>query len=404
MEVIELKFEALEGAIDAGEDSIPGDVRDAIRRLFGDARDDYYHGRSALAASRADSIATLVRATPAIPHTYDPMIPGQNLAGRLISDAHTLSFSLRFSEGEAVETEAVIEPERFSQSRDGWIRAYLDVPEDFLGEPEVDGQHIFLKHRVRAVPESVGIGDYLGDGGIQVKAVFSAAEVAAVAKFVGATGARITCFIDGYEVYADVEVFGLNAEAVMMAEGPVLAGSTQRVTWEDSPCGTAAVASLWYSADGGTDWALVTDGIVDTYYDWQVPLVETDRGVLKVMCTTADGEPATVTSNEFAITSSASVGPGSQVGGPTLVVRPNPSTSSFAVELASIGDRPVEVHIYSVGGQLVKTLFAGRASTGSLALNWKGDSDNGSRVSTGAYFVIAHLGDRTITRKVVLQR
>jgi hypothetical protein len=404
MDVVELKFEILEGAIDAGEDSIPGGVLVAIRRLFNDAREDYYRGSSGLAASRADSIATLVRATPAIPHTYDSLVPGRNLAGRLISDAHTLSFSLRFSESEAVETSAVIEPEHFSQSRDGWIRAYLEVPEEFLGEPEVDSQHIFLKHRVQAVPESVGVGDYLDNDGTQVKAVFSAAEVAAVAKRVGSTGVRITCFIDGYEVYADGEVFGLNAVPMMMAEGPVLAGSTQRVTWEDSPCGRAAAASLWYSSDGGAAWALVKDGIANAYYDWSVPLVETDRGVLKVTCATVDGSPIAVTSSEFAVTSSAGVGYGGGDGKPTLNVRPNPSASSFAVELVSIGDRPVEVHVYSVEGQLVKTLFAGRGSTGTLALSWDGDSDNGSRVSAGAYFVIARLGGTTITRKLVLQR
>jgi hypothetical protein len=402
VEVVELKFEILEGTVDAGGDSIPGDVLEAIRRLAGDAREDYYHGRSGLAASRADSIASLVRATLAIPHTYDPLVPGRNLAGRLISDAHTLSFSLRFSESEAVATSAVIEPDHFPRSRDGWIRAYLEVPGQFLGDPDVDSQHVFLRHKVQALPESVGTGDYLGNDGTQVKAVFSAAEVAAVAQFAGATSARITCFIDGYEVYADVEVFGRDVAPMMMPEGPLLAGSIQRVTWEDSPCGGGA--SLWYSADGGGNWGLVADGIVNPYYDWSVPLAETDLGVLKVVCTATDGSPVAVTSGEFAIASSAGVGPGSQAGVPALVVRPNPSASAFVFEASSAVEGPIEIDIYAVTGDLVKTLAAGWRVAGVATLAWQGDDQDGSRVSPGAYFAVARMDGRTITRKLVVRR
>jgi len=254
------------------------------------------------------------------------------------------------------------------------------------------------------VPESVGIGDYLDNDGTQVKAVFSAAEVAAVARRVGSTGVRITCFIDGYEVYADGEVFGLNAVPMMMAEGPVLAGSTQRVTWEASPCGKAAAASLWYSSDGGATWALVKDGIADPYYDWPVPLVETDRGVLEVTCATVDGSPIAVTSGEFAVTGSAGVGPQGQGGEPTLVVRPNPSASAFVFEVSSAAEGPIGVDIYAVTGDLVKRLAASRGVAGVAALAWQGDDQSGSLVSPGTYFAVVRMDGRTLTRKLVVRR
>ena len=99
--VVDIKFARLEAAIDAGQSSIPGDVLDQINALLDQARDAYCRGQGLIAAALADSIATIVRSTPEIPHTYLPGVEGSNLAGRLIAEAHTLAFSLRFLEFKA---------------------------------------------------------------------------------------------------------------------------------------------------------------------------------------------------------------------------------------------------------------------------------------------------------------
>ncbi|HVP58165.1 MAG TPA: T9SS type A sorting domain-containing protein [bacterium] len=402
LEVVQLKFDALDGAIGAGPDSIPPVVLAVIQRLAHDARHDYDRGRPDLAASRADSIAALVRATPIIPHTYDPLAPGHNLAGRLISYAHTLAFSLRFSESEAIGTAAVVVPAHFSQSPDGWVRVYLDVPEEFSETPQVDSHRIFLKHHVQAVPESVGVGDYLGNDGTQVKAVFSAAEVAAVSHLTGPTNEQITCFINGYEVYADVQVFGLDATPVVMFDGPLAAGSVQRITWDDTPCSGEAV-SLWYSSDGGSSWGLVAKDISAPYYDWTVPPAETERGTLKIACNAADGSLATIVSAEFAIVSPAGVPAESSRAEPAFKVRPNPSASGFVFEVSSGGDRPIEITIYAVTGDLVKRLVASPTGSPTSAIAWQGDDMRGSRVSPGTYFAVVEIGGRTLTRKLVVR-
>jgi hypothetical protein len=92
--VIELKFLYTRGAITTNQDSIPGAVYSEIITLLNEAESEFYGGNYPLAAVLVDSLAEIVRNTPAIPHTYYPGEQGHNIAGLIISSAHTLSFSL----------------------------------------------------------------------------------------------------------------------------------------------------------------------------------------------------------------------------------------------------------------------------------------------------------------------
>ena len=218
---VELKLDRLGGAIDAGAGSIPPLIRTRLQLLLGASRDEYHKGRSGLAATYADSIATIVRSVPAIPHTFDPGVPGQNIAGGLVSDAHTLSFSLRFSESHAIMTPGFLVPDYIDECYDGFIRAYFDVPLGF--EPaEVDNQHIFIEHQAQAIPESTSVvGSYLkGNAQLaqQVRAVFHSADVEAVLPPVNETTVRLTCFINGYEVFTDPIIHGAGAAVRDVAE------------------------------------------------------------------------------------------------------------------------------------------------------------------------------------------
>jgi hypothetical protein len=92
--IIELKFDYTRDAITTNEDSIPGAVYTEIVILLNEAESSFIGGNSPLAAVLVDSLADIVFATPAIPHTYYPGEQGHNIAGLIISSAHTLSFSL----------------------------------------------------------------------------------------------------------------------------------------------------------------------------------------------------------------------------------------------------------------------------------------------------------------------
>ncbi len=93
-DIIELKFDYAREAMTANEDSIPGSVYTQIVALLDEAESEFYGGDSPAAAALVDSIADIVRGTPAIPHTYYPGEQGHNIAGLIMSSAHTLFFSL----------------------------------------------------------------------------------------------------------------------------------------------------------------------------------------------------------------------------------------------------------------------------------------------------------------------
>jgi hypothetical protein len=87
-----------------------------------------------------------------------------------------------------------------------------------------------------------------------------------------------------------------------------------------------------------------------------------------------------------------------------LVLRPNPSSGSVAIEFECGGIQPVNVSIYSVRGRLVRRLFKDHVPKRRASLTWQGDNENGHRVSPGTYFVVVSQGDKVAAKKIILQR
>lgn len=95
--VIALKYDYLDSAITQNQSWIPTEEYTRMTNLLTASRLAYSLKRFRLAARGVNRIANIAQATPEIPHTYDPMAgPGGNVAGRIMSRAHTLSFSLNF--------------------------------------------------------------------------------------------------------------------------------------------------------------------------------------------------------------------------------------------------------------------------------------------------------------------
>ncbi len=109
--VIGLKYGYLEAAISENQDSIPNDTYNVLMTLLTDSEAAYGNMRYGQAARLANRIANVTRATPAIPHRYEPGTGRINVAGRIIARAHTLAFSLgqlisqgSFGSGGAIST------------------------------------------------------------------------------------------------------------------------------------------------------------------------------------------------------------------------------------------------------------------------------------------------------------
>lgn len=94
LNVIDLKYLYLQQAIDA-VGGFPVDPISLMNELKADAMAATAARRYGRAARLVDRIADLAMATPEIPHTFDPDNPDNNIAGRIVARAHTLSFSLR---------------------------------------------------------------------------------------------------------------------------------------------------------------------------------------------------------------------------------------------------------------------------------------------------------------------
>jgi hypothetical protein len=62
----------------------------------------------------------------------------------------------------------------------------------------------------------------------------------------------------------------------------------------------------------------------------------------------------------------------------------------------------VELKVYNVQGQLVKTVFEGTKSAGFHTFDWDGTNNSGTSVSSGIYFARCQAGQSVLTRKMLL--
>jgi len=84
-----------------------------------------------------------------------------------------------------------------------------------------------------------------------------------------------------------------------------------------------------------------------------------------------------------------------------LSTYPNPFKSNINIELnwaPGKGNQEVEVEIYNVKGQLIRTLIP------MTNIIWDGKNNKGKEVSSGVYLYRLRLGDQVITRKMLLLR
>jgi hypothetical protein len=82
---------------------------------------------------------------------------------------------------------------------------------------------------------------------------------------------------------------------------------------------------------------------------------------------------------------------------------PNPF-NAWATIRYQVPEAEIEVGIYNVCGQLVRTLANGTVMAGSYMQTWDGRDDGGKSVESGVYFCLLRSGDIALIRKMVLLR
>jgi flagellar hook assembly protein FlgD len=87
------------------------------------------------------------------------------------------------------------------------------------------------------------------------------------------------------------------------------------------------------------------------------------------------------------ITSSVSVTDDLAPSIPTLSIGPNPFTSLTVIRYYILKSTKVQLIVYNLRGQKVRTLEADTKTAGEHVLAWEGCDDNAQPVSSGVYFL-----------------
>lgn len=83
---------------------------------------------------------------------------------------------------------------------------------------------------------------------------------------------------------------------------------------------------------------------------------------------------------------------------------PNPMRTSTKINYTIPKDSKVELRIYNIKGQLVKTLVSGKKEAGYHYVIWDGRNENGIQLSNGIYLYKLKAGNTSIIRKMILLR
>lgn len=83
---------------------------------------------------------------------------------------------------------------------------------------------------------------------------------------------------------------------------------------------------------------------------------------------------------------------------------PNPFNPLTTISFSLPRHAHVDMRIYSVSGQLIKTLWSGEKPGGSNYIVWDGTSTDGRSVSSGVYFLRLESEGKTLSRRLVVVR
>lgn len=81
--------------------------------------------------------------------------------------------------------------------------------------------------------------------------------------------------------------------------------------------------------------------------------------------------------------------------------RPNPFSGQTMIQFSIPNTQPVNLQIFNLTGQLVRTLVQQNMSPGSHVINWDGRDERGTRVAGGLYFYRLATPERTLVKRMV---
>ncbi len=83
---------------------------------------------------------------------------------------------------------------------------------------------------------------------------------------------------------------------------------------------------------------------------------------------------------------------------------PNPFNPTTEISFALKDAQKVNLEIFNVRGQKVKTLVNNSMDAGLHQIVWEGLDDAGKQISSGIYFYKMKAGEYTATRKMIMMK
>ena len=81
---------------------------------------------------------------------------------------------------------------------------------------------------------------------------------------------------------------------------------------------------------------------------------------------------------------------------------PNPFNPSTMISFSLKEDAEINLVVYSILGNKVATVYSGKASIGRHEFEWNGQNDSGIAVASGIYLYRLEVGEKSLTRKMLL--
>jgi hypothetical protein len=83
---------------------------------------------------------------------------------------------------------------------------------------------------------------------------------------------------------------------------------------------------------------------------------------------------------------------------------PNPFNPSTTIQFSLKEKSPVQLDIYNISGQKVRSLLNGTMPAGAHSIHWNGMDNSGKSVASGVYFFKMSSGKFTSTKKMILMK
>lgn len=105
---------------------------------------------------------------------------------------------------------------------------------------------------------------------------------------------------------------------------------------------------------------------------------------------------------------SSPTGVSSEIGTPTNFTLqqnyPNPFNPSTVIHYRLASPQKVQLQIYNLAGEKIKTLVDATQAAGNYDVSWNGKDENSRQVASGIYLYKLQAGDYVLTRKMILRK